>query len=95
MSFTTEIPALNQPNQSCRANVVKLLLMGPANAGKTVIGKKLEETFNCSTMRDESKLELPGKSYLPTPGIDFYRILPQDNHRSYVLWELGGWSSSS
>jgi hypothetical protein len=46
MSFTTEIPAINQPKQSYRANVVKLLLMGPANAGKTVIGKKLEETFN-------------------------------------------------
>jgi signal recognition particle receptor subunit beta len=90
MSFTTEIPAINQPKQSYRANVVKLLLMGPANAGKTVIGKKLEETFNCSTMRDESKLELPRKSYLPTPGIDFYRILLQDDPCSYVLWELGG-----
>lgn len=91
MSFTSEIPAISKPKQLLeRLNVVKLLLMGPANAGKTVIGKRLEEMFNCTTERDASKSDSSNKSYLPTPGIDFYRVHPQEDSRSYVLWELGG-----
>ncbi len=91
MSFTTEIPAINKPRQSFkRVSVVKLLLMGPANAGKTVFGKKLKEVFNSTKTKYTSNLDSICESYVPTPGIDFYRILIQEDSRSYVLWELGG-----
>ena len=91
MSFTTEIPTVNKPTQSINhVSVVKLLLMGPANAGKTLFGKKLEEAFNGVKKKHTSKLNSICGLYLPTPGIDFYRVFMQEDSQSYVLWELGG-----
>ncbi len=90
MSFTSEIQTIDNPAQSRnRVRVIKLLLMGPANAGKTVFGKKLEEAFNGIKKKGKSNFDSSCGSYLPTPGIDFYRVMPEDFH-SYVLWELGG-----
>ncbi len=91
MSSTTEIPAINRPTRSLkRLNVVKLLLMGPANAGKSKLGKKLAEVFNYNKRKNTSNFDSNGESYLPTPGIDFYTVKMQEDSHSYVLWELGG-----
>ena len=90
MSFTSEIQTIDNPTQSRnRVRVIKLLLMGPANAGKTVFGKKLEEAFNGIKKKGKSNFASNYGSYLPTPGIDFYRVMPEDT-QSYLLWELGG-----
>ncbi|MFX1521679.1 MAG: GTPase domain-containing protein [Promethearchaeota archaeon] len=92
MSFTTEIKTVNKPTELVnRVNVTKLLLMGPANAGKTVFGKKIEEAFNgVKKKKNASNLDPICELYIPTPGIDFYRVLMQGDSQSYVLWELGG-----
>ena len=93
MSFTTGIQTTGSSTQSrSRVCVTKLLLMGPANAGKTKLGKKLEEVFNDIKKKDTSNFDSNCESYLPTPGIDFYQIKMQEDSNSYVLWELGGQS---
>jgi signal recognition particle receptor subunit beta len=92
MSFTTEIKAVHKPIKLLnRSNVTKLLLMGPANAGKTVFGKKIEAVFNgIKKTKNTSNLDPVCGSYMPTPGIDFYRVFMQEESQSYMLWELGG-----
>ncbi len=92
MSFTTDIKTVNKPIKLLnRINVTKLLLMGPANAGKTVFGKKIETAFNgVKKKKNTSNLDPICESYIPTPGIDFYRVFMQEDSQSYMLWELGG-----
>ena len=40
-----------------KGNVIKIVLMGPANAGKSVLGNRLEKLFNAERQANESSAE--------------------------------------
>ncbi len=81
-----KITPVQEKNKSC-IQVTKLLLMGPAGAGKSAFGDNLERVFNGDYKPSLTDVDC---KYVPTPGIDFYRIFLQEEFHSYVLWELGG-----
>jgi signal recognition particle receptor subunit beta len=56
--------------------------MGPAGAGKSTFGSRLE------CIIEETALN-PTDMYVPTPGVAFYKV-PLNNGKCYVNWELGG-----